>query len=353
MNILKAVWLRIITLFLFSLIIPNAALADSLDTWHVRNSVPGGYTLNAVAYGNGIFVAVGSGGTILSSPDGTTWTPQASGTSVELSGVAFGNGLFVAVGSQGSILTSPDGTMWTPRSSGKTSSLGSIAYGNGIFVVSGASTLTSQDGLQWTIRGWGWNWLKFGDGKFVAFAYPGPPGIYESIDGITWIFKPRSDGIGGYFMDIVLHNGTYVIVGLVGTFSISPVPANEDIYTSPDGTNWTQTHHSDGLLNGRSFWINGINYGNGNIVAASSAGRIFHSPDGYGWTFAQTPSTDWLYGVAYGSRTFVAVGENGMIVQSDPLIETVGVPTLSEWGMMLLVLFCGLFAVRSLQATSR
>jgi hypothetical protein len=34
-----------------------------------------------VTYGNGLFVAVGDGGTILTSPDGVTWTAQTSGTS--------------------------------------------------------------------------------------------------------------------------------------------------------------------------------------------------------------------------------------------------------------------------------
>jgi hypothetical protein len=32
------------------------------------------------AYGNGLWVAVGNGGTILTSPDGVTWTARVSGT---------------------------------------------------------------------------------------------------------------------------------------------------------------------------------------------------------------------------------------------------------------------------------
>jgi hypothetical protein len=66
-----------------------------------------GKDLNAVAYGNGLFVAVGYGGTILTSPDGAGWTARTSGTSNALLGVAYGNGKFVAVGQYGIILTSP------------------------------------------------------------------------------------------------------------------------------------------------------------------------------------------------------------------------------------------------------
>jgi uncharacterized membrane protein len=83
-------------------------------TWTVRNL---GDSLFGVTYGNGLFVAVGGRGTILTSPDGVTWTPRASGTDKFLFGVAHGNGLFVAVGWDGTILTSPDGVSWTPRAS--------------------------------------------------------------------------------------------------------------------------------------------------------------------------------------------------------------------------------------------
>jgi hypothetical protein len=60
-----------------------------------------------VAYGDGLFVAVGSGGVILTSPDGATWTAWTSGTGNDLNGVTYGNGLFVVVGDRSIILTSP------------------------------------------------------------------------------------------------------------------------------------------------------------------------------------------------------------------------------------------------------
>jgi len=59
-----------------------------------------------VAYGNGLFVAVGIGD-IFTSPDGVNWTARTSVTSNYLNGVTYGNGRFVAVGNFGTILTSP------------------------------------------------------------------------------------------------------------------------------------------------------------------------------------------------------------------------------------------------------
>ena len=94
-------------------------------TWTSRTSQ--GNPLNGVAYGNGLFVAVGgysgswfnpSTSIILTSPDGAAWTQRTSPTSNPLRGVAYGNGLFVAVGAGGTILTSPDGVRWTAQTSG-------------------------------------------------------------------------------------------------------------------------------------------------------------------------------------------------------------------------------------------
>jgi hypothetical protein len=75
-------------------------------TWTQRASVADN-GLYGVTYGNGLFVAVGDVGTILTSPNGVRSTEQASGTSNSLYGVAYGNGTFVAVGEDGAILTSP------------------------------------------------------------------------------------------------------------------------------------------------------------------------------------------------------------------------------------------------------
>ena len=78
-------------------------------------------------YGNDLFVTVGTyndststqeiayDGFIATSPDGLSWSilPYMSNY---LSGITYGGGQFVAVGREGSILTSTDGTTWTPQS---------------------------------------------------------------------------------------------------------------------------------------------------------------------------------------------------------------------------------------------
>jgi len=71
---------------------------------------------------------VGFYGTILTSPDGISWTERTSGTWEYLRGVIYGNGLFVTVGQSGIILTSPDGNSWTERTSGTSEDLQGVTY---------------------------------------------------------------------------------------------------------------------------------------------------------------------------------------------------------------------------------
>src|SRR5690606_19716975 len=96
---------------------------DTLDTiirnlllnhWAVFHSGTS-ENLYGVAYGNGLWVAVGATGTILTSTNGTPWVGRASGTTSHLRGVAYGNDLWVAVGDSGTIRTSTNGTSWTSR----------------------------------------------------------------------------------------------------------------------------------------------------------------------------------------------------------------------------------------------
>lgn len=59
-----------------------------------------------IAYGNGVFVSVGSEGHVVTSRDGVSWVVRNSGVSDELWGVAFGAGRFLIGSSKGKILRS-------------------------------------------------------------------------------------------------------------------------------------------------------------------------------------------------------------------------------------------------------
>jgi hypothetical protein len=110
-----------------------------------------------VAYADGLFIAVGQLGTVLTSPDGISWTGQDSGQLMNLLSVAYGSAGYLAVGEGGTILTSPDGINWKTQSSGTAATLESIAFGSGYYLAAGdsATALTSPDGITWISRNLG------------------------------------------------------------------------------------------------------------------------------------------------------------------------------------------------------
>jgi hypothetical protein len=116
---------------------------------------------NDIIWNGSIFITVGDGGKIDTSPDGLHWTSQTSGSTANLYGVTYrstlGSELFVAVGAVDAgdavILTSPDATTWTLRTSGEaTDDLYTVAYGNSLYVAGGENGIlyTSPDGTAWT-----------------------------------------------------------------------------------------------------------------------------------------------------------------------------------------------------------
>ena len=66
--------------------------------------------------------------------------------------------------------------------------------------------------------------------------------------------------------------------------------------------------------------ISGVIYANGSFVAAADEGIILTSPDGMTWTMRQKKARKDLWSVSYGAGTYVIVGLNGTILQSDSAI---------------------------------
>ena len=128
---------------------------DALN-WSAASALPGGVTprLNGVAYsaGTASWVAVGAGGALFTgSADGATWTAVSNANINDLNGVtATSAGVFVAVGNGGTILTSSGGNSWTAQTLG--SNLNAVSTDSVQFLAVGAAgtVLSSLDGSIWT-----------------------------------------------------------------------------------------------------------------------------------------------------------------------------------------------------------
>ena len=191
---------------LLTLVLCISTTAEEQWTWTLRRSGP--EHLNAVAAGNGMFVAVGDSGAILTSPDGIDWVTGNSGTNVALYSVIWGGEQFVAVGDSGMVVTSPDGMEWTVRNSGKDYRIGSVAYGDGKYVaLAGYASypgkeytyvLISDDGIGWTGSAFRPDYgfmpistlmkIAYGGGRFIGGN--SDMNILNSTDGINWDFSP-------------------------------------------------------------------------------------------------------------------------------------------------------------------
>lgn len=128
-------------------------------TWTQRDKVSNGTFYKMEYNGSNLYVAVG-GGILYTSTDAITWTSRTSGFGANnIYDVAYGNGLWVAVGQNGTITTSTDGVTWTARTSNmSTNSIYAVTYANSLWVAVGAGGGTtntggitySSDGLTWT-----------------------------------------------------------------------------------------------------------------------------------------------------------------------------------------------------------
>jgi len=127
------------------------------DTWTAGTSI-GIADMNALAYGAGTtYIAVGNGGVIYKNTTaGVTgaWTVKTSGTTNNLYGVSYVNGIFVAVGAGGVLLTSTDGDTWTLQTSNTSNDLHDIAFGASTYVAVGdaGTIVSSTDTATWALQ---------------------------------------------------------------------------------------------------------------------------------------------------------------------------------------------------------
>jgi hypothetical protein len=293
-----------------------AGLGFGQITWESVDPPPQTDTLFSVTFGNDLFVAVGDSGTIITSPDGATWTQQHSGITTVVRSVSYCKDRFVAVGDSGKILSSTDGKTWASIPSGNSLSLRSSTYGNGMFLIVSwdGTTLTSLDGLTWSINpsvigSARINSVTYGNGLFATAM---DTAIWTSTDGLVWTCPVVYSSL----LSICYCGNLFIATGANSTYSI--------FITSLDGIIWDR--HWPGLGKGTIYTAT---YGNGQYVLigrfnrksaalvcadAISCTADFTDSPMYRESLCFTP-VGWIpYSMTYGNNKFVAVGTGGEIV---------------------------------------
>lgn len=237
------------------------------------------------------------------------WTKVETNTTANLWGVCYGGGQYVAVGTSGTILTSPDGTKWIARTSGTTEWLTAVAYGNNLYVAVGdhGRILTSTDAVTWVTRessGERLNGIAFGAGRFLAVGENGT--VRASTDALTWSTRmlPVNTwlrgvccGPGGFF--IGAGNGAMAATtdGLVFRFAGTNFGSREALFYSE-----------------RAIWSAGT-YSNSAVVARTMLGGNAR-PTSESATYSETVGSP-LRGIAQSGNAIIAVGSHGRVISSD------------------------------------
>jgi hypothetical protein len=280
--------------------LPALTGAQPCTHWEWASPLPSGNDILAIAYGDGMFVAVGGRGTILTSPDGETWTFRDSGTWNDFRDIAWSGERFVAVGRSPAVST--DGIAWVSQPLDPAGNLATVVWTGRQFVAVGDVFASSRDGRSWATTAPVIPW-----GGIVALAWDGHQfagatgsGVFTSPDGGFWTLREP-----GKFDDVIWTGEQFVAAGALGT-----------IATSPDGATWTQVVHD--------FWapplpaITSLTWTGQDYAGATSYGEVVLSNDLKTWQRVFTSSTPQApHRIVWGGGTFVAAGSLGALASSN------------------------------------
>ena len=229
------------------------------------------------------FLTRSSSNGVFRSTDGLAWTHPLSSASGLLYDIAYGNGVYVAVGAQltgpyrCTLYTSPDGVVWAEHDDATNIfDSYSVAFGAGKFCRfdSYGEPITSLDGVTWVTHSsvQGSNScrkVQYLNGKFFAcFAL----NIWSASDPTgTWA---RGAFASSYnCLDIAYGNGIYIAVGyhLVGAahLAFAAISSDGTTFTPADVTGETE--------------LRGIIFSNGSFAACGKSGKVYFSGNGSGW----------------------------------------------------------------------
>ena len=294
--------------------------AYKLDASASNPNLPSSAQWNAIAFGNGTWVAQSqSSSAVATSPDGITWTARTS-TMGGASSMAYGAGLFVAIQGGGTaIATSPDGITWTNRTGAIAAA--SVFFLNGQFVSGGNGVMqTSPDGITWTARtvsAGGWFNITYGAGLYVAFSNDtvSYANYITSPDGITW--TTRTSPLGFYTLaGAAFGNGTFVLM---------PWNAGSGIVlVSTDGLSWS-------TLTGRGTpnLSRSIAFGNGVFIVEDS-GTSYLATDGTIWKTLSDGNANSSSKMVHGaSGVFVGLIPGTSTTATRRIVASVGTTTFT------------------------
>jgi hypothetical protein len=299
---------------LFAALAPARA-ADALDGWTKLTLAAGAPTsFNDLKFINGKYWVPSGAGKIYYSTNLVNWNLVQTPSDQILTGIDYANGMYVATGLRTTLLSSPDGITWTKRYEHPQSSQWPLRFhepifANGEFVAVGTNGLvySSADGVSWNPEAlipanFDANGVEYAEGLYVAIGDGGAgQNVRTSPDLVTW--TEQNPQTGNELEDVTYGNGVFVATGW-----------NNTIVSSPDGITWTK--HTITLQYQQRIW--GVEFCNGLFVAYGQYGAVLTSPDGAQWTKRTTMLTGDIGAAAYDGANLIITGNTGGVQKSDP-----------------------------------
>ncbi|MCG8701863.1 MAG: hypothetical protein MI922_27665 [Bacteroidales bacterium] len=283
--------------------------------WSTNNITPmsQNYLINALAYGDDHFVAVGNGIYSYQSTDGANWTQTNLDSIKTYTDIAVGEyhnqspwaPYFVAVGNRGAVMYSSNhGNSWTSGNSGVISKLNGIAFGNTVdglsmFVAVGdAPTLTMVGapeqgtiiysltaGESWIQHSTGGSYsnlhcIAFGNGRFIAAGNYGY--IIYSTNGAAWQYAESNGTKTIYGLAYGIADGSPIWVGVGASGTV--------LHSTDNGNNWTEDVFDEDktwcsvIYADNRFYA--VGYGSDGGLTNGVEGKIIYSNDGVNWSQA-------------------------------------------------------------------
>ncbi len=319
---------------------------ESFPDWSVSHPFISESMRDAVWTGN-FFVAVGDGGAIYKSIDGGVWTPQLSGTDVDLLGVIWDGADVYAYGKAGTLIVSADGETWSDTGQTRSNDILGLVCVDGVFV----GALSNGMALRKTATtGWAGHIVDLGTpiidiiwtGKlFLVLSQDGD--LFWSYSGIFWRpLAQRGTGMLGLYWDGM----TAFIYGAdaagapridripslyepdpVSFQYTSPFPFYPIVATCPFRSDWISADSYGNIfglkLNRHYTWIDqlpseltGLASSGSKLVAVGVGGAIYSSDDGYQWTYSNSGTTSALRAASWWRDQFLVLGDSGTILTS-------------------------------------
>ena len=263
-------------------------------------------------------------------PEPSEWTNRLSGLPYPLNDVIWDGTAFIAVGYGGTILTSVDGIDWVARETVVENPWESLyavtAFGADIYAVGGPGIFLSTDhGATWTVVAQPDHFIgtavAANSSQVVVMGVVpdlGIPRITISEDGgETWQTTEFTWAAG----DLIYRDGLFV----APVSRWVPVGSGTRLIVSADGKQWSEMPVGE-----EDMGLNAILHDGSRFIVAGDKGTVYSSFDAFNWISLSTPLEDVdLSGAAWNGTQLVLAGRvSWYLNRRDDTYRAIGISSI-------------------------